>query len=106
VEENLINVGGLAREHGGEDQVALIGFGTYQGEVIASKAWGGPTQILKVPPARSDSYETYFHRAAQSLGENSIFLWMQDGLKHSALSETWGQRAIGVVYDPRFERTG
>lgn len=106
VKENLVNIGGLAREKWGADRVSLVGFGTYQGEVIASNAWDGPTQKMTMPPGRISSYEAHFHAAAQMMHENAFYIWLQDYEKVSALSQVLGHRAIGVVYNPAYERLG
>lgn len=103
LQEGQVNIGGLAREHWGADEVALVGFGTYQGEVIASHAWDGPIEVMKVPPGREQSYEAYFHEASKHLREDSFYIWLNNS---EILSETYGHRAIGVVYDPEHERFG
>ena len=41
--EGMVNVGQLTREKYGNQQVYAIGFGTYQGTVIAAKKWGDPS---------------------------------------------------------------
>lgn len=105
VNEGQINIGGLAREKWGEEKVSLIGFGTYQGEVIASHAWDGPTEIMTVPPARPHTYEAYFHLASKSLHQNAYYLWFK-GSPRSPLNQVLGHRAIGVVYHPSYERYG
>lgn len=99
-----VNLGGLAREEWGKDLVSLIGFGTYRGEVIASKAWDGPTAVLPVPPARESTYEHIFHHAAVALKSNSFFLWLKEDLQNSELKKAKGHRGIGVVYNPIGER--
>ena len=37
----MINVGQLVREQRGTDDVVLVGFGSYEGAVIAGREWGG-----------------------------------------------------------------
>jgi erythromycin esterase-like protein len=37
-----VNVGQLARKAYGEENVFIVGFGSYGGSVIASRAWGRP----------------------------------------------------------------
>lgn len=105
VDEGHINVGGLARERYGEDAVALVGFGTYQGTVIASHAWEGPTQVLPVPPARAGSIEFACHEVALKKNVSQFFMLL-DPMEMGPLSEMKGHRAIGVVYDPKRERWG
>ncbi len=106
INEGQVNIGGLAREKWGEEQVALVGFGTYQGEVIASHAWDGPVEIMTVPPGRPQSYEALFHSLAQSTKKKSFFLWLRDMKSRHEFNQTLGHRAIGVVYQPAYERLG
>jgi erythromycin esterase-like protein len=57
----MINIGELARSEYGEDDVFLIGFGSYRGNVIAGDAWGSPMEIMDVPPAGDSSIENALH---------------------------------------------
>jgi erythromycin esterase len=105
--QGQVNLGGLARQEWGEDQVALVGFGTYQGEVIASHAWDGPIERLTVPPGKPGSYESSFHKVAQLLGSKAFFMDLQGkGTRQGPLSQIRGHRAIGVVYQPLHEGFG
>lgn len=97
-----VNLGGMARERYGEDQVALVGFGTFEGSVIASHAWDGPATVMPVPQARPGSYEFELHSAAATEGED-FFMVFDDDARGGPLSERAGHRAIGVVYDPAHE---
>jgi len=101
-----VNVGGLAREKYGESNVALIGFGTYQGTVIASHAWDGPVQTLVIPEAHSGSVESECHALVSRLNQSQFFFLFDSSSRTGALGEVKGHRAIGVVYDPRRERFG
>lgn len=95
-ERGEVNVGQLVRETCGDDEVALVGFGTHRGEVIAGERWGAEMQRMPVPPAREGSYEDAFYRA--EVGDCLVDL--SDEASESALAEPRGHRAIGVVYDP------
>ena len=106
VDYGQVNIGGLAREEWGESQVALLGFGTYSGEVVASRSWDGQVEVMPVPPGRVDTYEDVFHKVALGLNSNSFFLWLKDDLKNSELKKMRGHRAIGVVYQPNSDRNG
>ena len=101
-----INIGGLAREKWGDKNVSLIGFGTNEGEVLASHAWDGPIEVIDVPPGKPGSYEAYFHSVSKRINSNAFFIWLKDDLRNSELKEVHGHRAIGVVYDPVYERRG
>ncbi|RZA07349.1 MAG: hypothetical protein EOP11_07915 [Proteobacteria bacterium] len=105
-DDQYVTLGGLAREKFGSAAVKLVGFGTYGGSVTAGKEWGGPEEILPLPPARKDSWESYLHQVSRESGISEY--WMSfDTLKgDSALRDTKGQRAVGVVYRPGSETTG
>ena len=102
----LVNLGGLARQRWGGDSVALVGFGTYAGSVIAAPAWDGPTTLMTVPPAHPGSYEEALHEARATVGSDDLLLVFDDASRQGPLSHEAGHRAIGVVYDPQRERQG
>ncbi len=97
----MYNIGELAREKY-NGQVALVGFGCYEGTVIAGKSWGAPMKKRDVPEGKEDSWEYLLHNA----GAENKLLFMDD------LNETYfsgsriGHRAIGVVYRPQYESYG
>lgn len=97
----MYNIGELARQEYGRDDLALIGFGCYQGTVLAGAAWDEPVQEMKVPEARPDSWEDYCHRAG-----TQFYVACSDLLDCPELERRIAHRAIGVVYDPRRERFG
>lgn len=99
-----VNLGGLARESYGEGEVGLVGFGTYEGDVVASHAWAGPEEILKIPPAREGSYDFFFHQALELRGMRSGYILITPEMREGVLAQVHGQRAIGVVYDPAHEK--
>ena len=98
----MINIGQLAREAYGIDQVYLVGFGCYQGTVIAGNEWGAPMKIMEVPPARSGSIESVLHHQSP---DNRYFLFNKEPLQKN-LRTSIHHRAIGVVYNPENERFG
>jgi erythromycin esterase len=98
----MVNVGQLAREERGDEDVVLVGFGSYRGSVIASARWGAPMQLMTVPPARRESWEDVMHAA----GEGTDRLLVFSGADEEGLLEPKAHRAIGVVYDPAAERYG
>lgn len=101
-ESGHINIGGLARQAYGDDNVALVGFGTYEGEVVAGSAWGSEEKILQVPPAKPGSYEDHFHQVVLKHGAKQFYILMEEK-EETPLAQQLGHRAIGVVYDPRYE---
>ncbi|GAA2702512.1 erythromycin esterase family protein [Micromonospora olivasterospora] len=98
----MTNIGQLARERHGTDDVVLVGFGSYRGTTVAAPRWGSPAEATVVPPARPGSVERRLHelmpdRAVLVFGGPDQPGWVTDQLDH---------RAIGVVYDPSFESWG
>lgn len=104
--DGYVNLGGLSRQRFGTRNVALVGFATYQGKVIAGPAWGAPEQEMTLPPAMTGSMEECFHVALDRRGLRSGFLVFDDKLRQGPLCQILGHRAVGVVYDPRHERRG
>jgi erythromycin esterase-like protein len=95
------NIGELARTAYG-DQAVLIGFGTDRGTVAAAADWGAEMQVMRVRPAREDSWEAAFRHTGFA---RSLTDWR--GAKRRELegviSQTLLERAIGVVYRPQSE---
>lgn len=108
VREGQINIGGLARQIWGEDQVALVGFGTFQGETIASHAWDGPIEVMRVPPGKRGSIESAMHEAGAKLGSSAFFMTglNENDTRSGPLAQVYGHRAIGVVYQLQYEGFG
>lgn len=100
-----VNIGGLARQIYGDENVGLVGFGTYEGEVLAGPAWGAPEQVMPLPAAQAESYEYAFHRAAERKNVSQFFLLFENN-KQTPFAKTLGHRAVGVVYDPKHEKRG
>jgi erythromycin esterase len=58
--------------------------------------------VMDVPPARSGSWEHYLHE-----GGDDDKLLLTDELHNTVISENFlGHRAIGVVYNPVYEKYG
>jgi erythromycin esterase len=98
----MVNVGQLAREHWGNGLVYTVGFGSYEGYVIAGKEWGAPMQVMQVPPARENSLEYKLHQ----LSAANKLIFSNDIRTAGLLKDRIGHRAIGVVYHPASERWG
>ena len=58
----MINIGQLVRDYASEKNVASVGFGTYEGTVIAARKWGENMQRMYVPPAMDGSWDNLIHR--------------------------------------------
>jgi erythromycin esterase-like protein len=100
--DGIVNVGQLMREERGDEEVVLVGFGSHRGSVIAGAGWGAPVKRMTVPPAQEGSWEDVLHH----VGEEDKLLIFADAGKEEGLLEPRGHRAIGVVYDPSYERYG
>jgi erythromycin esterase-like protein len=101
-EEGMVNLGQLAREEHEEKDVVLVGFGSYEGNVIAGYEWGAPMQQMEVPPARPNSWEDVLHRACREDG----LLLLDTVRDDERFLQERGHRAIGVVYHPEREHYG
>lgn len=100
-EEGMFNIGELARKNENYN-VFLAGFGSYEGTVVAGKKWDARMEVMDVPRARSGSWEHYLHEAGN---ENKLLF--AENLRDTYLAENYiGHRAIGVVYNPAYERLG
>lgn len=97
----MVNIGQLAREAYGEENVYLAGFASYAGTVIAGEEWGAPMEVMDVPEAREGSIEDMLHEQGTS---NRCILFGQD--KDERYDADIRHRAIGVVYDPHTEKYG
>jgi erythromycin esterase-like protein len=100
----MVNVGQLVRQQHEKEGVWLIGFGTYKGSVIAGAEWGAPMQRMDVPEAREGTYESAMH---QAVGRDSLFIFRgEDEEATMTMRQPRGNRAIGVVYNPKTESWG
>jgi erythromycin esterase len=103
----MVNLGQLAREQAGRENVVLVGFGTYKGSVIAAKEWGEQMERMPVPSAIDGSWDNFLHSLDDNIGWNKLLTFDDiDKKEASSLLESKGQRAIGVVYNPSYERYG
>lgn len=106
IDEGYVNLGGLAREAFGPERVELVGFGTHSGRVLASRAWGGREEIMLLPEARAESWESHFHRACVAQKAPQLVLSFTENDVAEVFRATRGHRAVGVVYSPAFEHRG
>lgn len=93
------NVGALLRDRYGRE-AASIGMLTYGGTVTAAADWHAPAERRIVRPARTDSYEYFFHE------QGVPRFWVPLRSHRPAidgLPEWSRERAIGVVYRPETE---
>ncbi|MDP9417968.1 MAG: erythromycin esterase family protein [Actinomycetota bacterium] len=95
----LVNVGQLARERHGEDDVVIVGFGSARGTVVAGDSWGAPHEVMPLPPARSGSLEALLSGAGIS---SALFVHPRD-VQPEWLTDRLDHRAVGVVYNPAYD---
>jgi erythromycin esterase-like protein len=100
--EGMFNIGELIRMEHHEKGVVLTGFGSYMGNVIAGHGWGKPMQVMEVPEAQTGSWEYLLHKAG---GGNKLLI-MDDFMDDLFMENHFGHRAIGVVYNPIYEKFG
>ena len=102
-EEGMVNVGQLVAEQHSIDGVVSVGFGSNHGSVIAGREWGGAMHKMPLPNALEGSWEHMLHKFSK--GKNKLL--MLDQIKNEErMSGHIGHRAVGVVYNPEYERFG
>ncbi|MBC3540977.1 erythromycin esterase family protein [Rufibacter sediminis] len=94
-----VNIGQLLREEHASQGVYLVGFGSYQGQVVASYNWGEATRVMNVPAAKTNSWEDILHRHPQ----DNMLLLLRELQDVPQAMERRGHRAIGVTYNPAAE---
>lgn len=92
----MVNVGQLVREKQREEDVVLVGFGSYKGSVIAGRSWGAPMEKMTVPEAPKGSWEYLLHNMDD---ENRLLIFDHEK-NEELMAQPIGHRAIGVVYNP------
>lgn len=98
----MVNIGQLAREQYGVNNVYLVGFGSYQGSVIAGEEWGASMKAMDVPEAREGSIEYLLHNESD---QDRYLLFNTEDIRMQYDSSS-RHRAIGVVYNPYREKYG
>lgn len=101
-DEGMYNIGELVRTRYPQHEVALVGFGSYEGTVIAGSSWGDSMKIMDLPNARDGSWEYLLHEA----GNSNKLLFMDDFKEIPFFNQKIGHRAVGVVYRPHYESYG
>ncbi len=131
----MINLGQLVREKIGRENTVLIGFGTFSGSVIASKQWGEKMEKMDVPQAKDGSWDNLLHylcknNSSDDVGKDKLLIFSSSHQNHEDEDDAgkttqrkknsyryyydddtendkpMGQRAIGVVYNPKHEKYG
>ncbi len=96
-----LNLGQLVRQRYG-NEATLVGFTTHTGTVTASSEWDRPAERKHVRPSLPGSYENLFHQAGIP---NFLLRLGRNDEATAGLREPHLERAIGVIYLPRTERT-
>ena len=91
-----VNIGQLTREGLGNNNVLLIGFTSFEGNVMAGPSWGAPMKEMTIPPAVTNSIE---HELNQ-IDQESFYLIFDEEDKDYENPKVMGNRAVGVVYNP------
>ncbi|MFD1032150.1 erythromycin esterase family protein [Metaplanococcus flavidus] len=100
-DDKMINIGQLLREQNAPEDVYAIGFGSYEGTVIAAESWEAPSEEMHLPPGEKNSWEDLLHKT----GAYDKLLVFDDSNRH--MFDRWvGHRAVGVVYNPEHESYG
>lgn len=90
------NAGQLLRNKYGKENIFSVGFGTYNGSVIASEKWGAPYQKMQLAAAGDSSWEQKMH---QLNADNKIIL-SKDIRNYPNMLRWISQVAVGVLYHP------
>jgi erythromycin esterase-like protein len=101
--EGMVNVGQLVREQHTNDGVVSVGFGSYKGNVIAGREWGGHIHKMPVPNAMKGSWEYFLHYTGNEKNKLVMLHKLKD---EEEIGMQIGHRAIGVVYNPEYEQYG
>jgi erythromycin esterase-like protein len=101
-DEGMYNIGELVRTRYPQQDVALVGFGSFEGTVIAGSNWGAPMKVMDLPEARDGSWEDLLHQA----GDANKLLFMDDLKDATFFNQRIGHRAVGVVYRSHYESYG
>ena len=96
----MYNIGQLVRQEHDGDRAVLVGFGSYEGTVVAGRSWDAPMEVMPLPPARAGSWEHALHEMG---AEDRLLLFQPPVEAGDALAVPRGHRAVGVVYHPEYE---
>ena len=94
------NIGQLTRQGLGNDNVFLIGFTSFEGKVMAGSSWGGRMKEMTIPPAVSKSIEYKLNK----IDQESFYLIFDEEDRKGKNLKIMGNRAVGVVYNPKRDK--
>lgn len=100
-DQGMWNVGQLVREkHRESSGVYIAGFASWAGTVMAGSAWGGVMEKMTIPPAPEGTLEYILH---EDSAEDKLIL-LNNEYWNKRFHDYIGHRAIGVVYQPQYDR--
>jgi erythromycin esterase-like protein len=102
-DENMINIGQLLHEKYDKEGVIALGFGCYEGTVLAGSFWGSKVNNVNMPKARKNSWEYLLN---ESLNSDAVYIPLNEMKKNNLLNQPILHRAVGVVYNPENEKYG
>ena len=102
-DENMINVGQLLHEKYDNEGVISLGFGSYEGAVLAGTHWGSKVYNVNMPMAKKNSWEFLLN---ESIRNEKVYLPLHKLKEKKVLNQAFGHRAVGVVYNPENEKYG
>ena len=102
VQGGSINLGQLVREQLADYHPKIVGFGSYQGTVVAGAEWGAPILNMNVPQAMEGSWESLLYQT----GKGDQLLLTETIRVNDLFTVPLPHRAIGVVYHPHYEKIG
>ena len=90
------NIGQLARQEFGRNQVFALGFGTFSGQVKAGAQWEGRRENMAIPDAQPDSFEAVMY----AISQEPVWLDFSAAEATEDFPHRIPHRAVGVVYNP------
>lgn len=99
-QQNMVNIGHLKRNELGRENVFLVGFSTYTGNVMAGSQWGARRQVMDIPKGQPGSIEALLNKVEK---DSYYLMFTEDDRNNDELMQLRGHRAIGVVFNPTFE---
>ena len=95
------NLGELLRRKYGEQEVFILGFGTYAGKVMAAYKWNDSSHVMALPPAYKGSWEEVLH----GIGNGDKLILSEDIRQSIPFNHWYDQRGVGVLYHPERPRS-
>ena len=91
------NLGEMLRKDMVNENVFIVGMGSYKGSILAARNWDSAAQVMEYAPARKGSIEELLH----STGEGNRILLSKDLPQDTLFSKWMWHRGMGLVENPR-----